>query len=131
MKDVRECILYEDKDILVCHKPAGIAVQSGRVGSMDLESLLKNYIAQKKNGKDTLSGCDPSIGSAGGRSASVCSESESGSGFKQTDDDGGDFQNLSGGDRCEKGKCTAKGKHRHKGRGKSADDMPHRLALQG
>ena len=48
MKDVRECILYEDKDILVCHKPAGIAVQSGRVGSMDLESLLKNYIAQKK-----------------------------------------------------------------------------------
>ena len=51
MKDVRECILYEDKDILVCHKPAGIAVQSGRVGSMDLESLLKNYIAQKKTGK--------------------------------------------------------------------------------
>ena len=51
MKDVRECILYEDKDILVCHKPAGIAVQSGRVGSMDLESLLKNYIAQKKPGK--------------------------------------------------------------------------------
>lgn len=51
MKDVRECILYEDKDILVCHKPAGIAVQSGRVGSMDLENLLKNYIAQKKPGK--------------------------------------------------------------------------------
>ena len=51
MKDVRDCILYEDKDILVCHKPAGIAVQSGRVGSMDLESLLKNYIAQKKPGK--------------------------------------------------------------------------------
>ena len=117
MKDVRECILYEDKDILVCHKPAGIAVQSGRVGSMDLESLLKNYIAQKKPGKIPY--------------LAVCSESESGSGFKQTDDDGGDFQNLSGGDRCEKGKCTAKGKHRHKGRGKSADDMPHRLALQG
>ena len=51
MKDVRECILYEDKDILVCHKPTGIAVQSGRVGTMDLESLLKNYIAQKKTGK--------------------------------------------------------------------------------
>ena len=51
MKDVRDCIFYEDKDILVCHKPAGIAVQSGRVGSMDLESLLKNYIAQKKPGK--------------------------------------------------------------------------------
>ena len=112
MKDVRECILYEDKEY-GSGKPA------------------KEKKKKKKTGKDTLSGCDPSIGSAGGRSASVCSESESGSGFKQTDDDGGDFQNLSGGDRCEKGKCTAKGKHRHKGRGKSADDMPHRLALQG
>ena len=44
-------ILYEDKDILVCHKPAGLAVQNARVGSMDMESLLKNYIAQKVPGK--------------------------------------------------------------------------------
>ena len=43
-------IIYEDKDILVCHKPAGIAVQNARVGSMDLESLLKNYVAQKVPG---------------------------------------------------------------------------------
>ena len=41
----------EDKDILVCHKPAGLAVQNARVGSMDMESLLKNYIAQKVPGK--------------------------------------------------------------------------------
>ena len=86
MKDVRECILYEDKDILVCHKPAGIAVQSGRVGSHGSGKPAKELYCAKKTGKDTLSGCDPSIGSAGGRSASVCSESESGSGFKQTDD---------------------------------------------
>ena len=44
-------ILYEDKDILVCHKPAGLAVQNARVGNMDMESLLKNYIAQKVPGK--------------------------------------------------------------------------------
>ena len=46
IKDIRDYILYEDKDILVCHKPAGLAVQNARVGSMDMESLLKNYIAQ-------------------------------------------------------------------------------------
>ena len=44
IKDIRDYILYEDRDILVCHKPAGIAVQSARVGSMDMESMLKNYI---------------------------------------------------------------------------------------
>lgn len=50
-KRYRDYILYEDKDILVCHKPAGLAVQNARVGSMDMESLLKNYIAQKVPGK--------------------------------------------------------------------------------
>ena len=48
IKDVRDYIIYEDKEILVCHKPAGIAVQSAGVGNMDLESLLKNYIARKQ-----------------------------------------------------------------------------------
>ena len=51
IKDIRDYILYEDKDILVCHKPAGLAVQNARVGSMDMESLLNNYIAQKVPGK--------------------------------------------------------------------------------
>lgn len=51
IKDVKDYIIYEDKEILVCHKPAGIAVQSAGVGNMDLESLLKNYIAQKQPGK--------------------------------------------------------------------------------
>ena len=40
-------ILFEDKDLFVIHKPAGIAVQSGRIGQMDLESELKNYLAKK------------------------------------------------------------------------------------
>ena len=40
-------ILYEDATVLVIHKPAGIAVQSARVGQMDCESELKNYLARK------------------------------------------------------------------------------------
>lgn len=40
-------ILYEDEDILVCHKPAGVAVQTKRLGQADMESLLKNYRVEK------------------------------------------------------------------------------------
>ncbi len=38
-------IIYEDEDILVCHKPSGIATQTKRLGQKDMESILKNYIA--------------------------------------------------------------------------------------
>lgn len=48
---IEDHILYEDKDIIVCHKPAGIAVQSARIGSLDMESALKNYSALKEPGK--------------------------------------------------------------------------------
>ncbi len=41
--DIRDLILYEDKDIVVVNKPAGLAVQSADATQMDLESLLKNY----------------------------------------------------------------------------------------
>ena len=34
-------ILYEDKDILVVEKPAGIPVETSRIGSKDMVSLLK------------------------------------------------------------------------------------------
>ena len=44
-------ILYEDKDIIVCRKPAGIAVQNARIGAMDMESSLKNYLAAAGNGR--------------------------------------------------------------------------------
>ncbi len=40
-------IIYEDKDILVCQKPAGLATQSARVSTPDLVSELKNYLAEK------------------------------------------------------------------------------------
>lgn len=39
-------ILYEDKDIIVVHKPAGIAVQTARIGQADVVSELKNYLAK-------------------------------------------------------------------------------------
>lgn len=40
-------IIYEDDDLLVCHKPAGLATQTKRLGEKDLESCLKNYRAKK------------------------------------------------------------------------------------
>ena len=49
--NIQPYIRYEDKDILVCYKPAGLAVQSARMGQMDLESLLKNYEVSKNPGQ--------------------------------------------------------------------------------
>ena len=40
-------ILFEDKDILICRKPAGVATQTKRLGQQDMESWLKNYRAKK------------------------------------------------------------------------------------
>lgn len=40
----QEDILYEDEQLLVCRKHAGMAVQSARVGQMDMESALRNYL---------------------------------------------------------------------------------------
>ena len=40
-------ILYEDCDIILCRKPAGVAAQTKRIGQQDMESLLKNYRAKK------------------------------------------------------------------------------------
>lgn len=48
---INENILYEDKEILVCRKPSGMPVQAAGIGTMDLESALKNYLAQKTPGK--------------------------------------------------------------------------------
>ena len=37
-------ILYEDDDILICHKPPGIAVQSSSVTATDMETMLRSQI---------------------------------------------------------------------------------------
>ena len=41
-------IIYEDKQIIVCHKPAGVPVQSSRVSTPDMVSILKNHLAQER-----------------------------------------------------------------------------------
>lgn len=43
--DINSLILFEDKEIIVCHKPSGIATQSARIGTQDMVSLLKNHLA--------------------------------------------------------------------------------------
>lgn len=40
-------IIYEDNDIIICYKPAGIATQTRRIGQQDMESFIRNYRAAK------------------------------------------------------------------------------------
>lgn len=42
---MRTQIVYEDRDLLVIWKPAGLAAQTARVGQADVVSELKNYLA--------------------------------------------------------------------------------------
>lgn len=42
-------IIYEDRDILVCHKPGGIPVQTKQIGVPDLVSILKNYLVSQQS----------------------------------------------------------------------------------
>lgn len=49
--NIESMILFEDKDVLVCHKKAGIPVQAAGFGKMDLECALKNYLAMNNPGK--------------------------------------------------------------------------------
>lgn len=39
-------IVYEDREVLVARKPAGLAAQTARVGQQDMVSELKNYLAR-------------------------------------------------------------------------------------
>lgn len=44
-------ILFEDAHLLVLYKPAGVPVQSARMGRQDCESMVKNYLYEKNPGK--------------------------------------------------------------------------------
>lgn len=44
-------ILYEDQEILVCLKPAKIAVQNRCAGASDMVSILKNYLYRNQKHK--------------------------------------------------------------------------------
>lgn len=41
IKNASPLIIYEDEQIIVCHKPAGTPTQSSHIGTSDMESLLK------------------------------------------------------------------------------------------
>lgn len=49
-RHMKNWIIFEDKKILVVHKPAGLAVQNRSYGQPDLESLLKNYLKENQAG---------------------------------------------------------------------------------
>lgn len=44
---MRTEIIYEDNDILVVYKPAGLATQTAKLGQVDVVSELKNYLTQQ------------------------------------------------------------------------------------
>lgn len=45
-------IIYEDSEIVVCHKLSGIPVQTSNVRQQDMISLLRNYYSEKKENTD-------------------------------------------------------------------------------
>ena len=62
-------IEYEDDEIIVVYKEAGLAVQSGRTSSRDLVSVLKNHLAQESRSagqapdpRQAVRGAEPYLG---------------------------------------------------------------------
>lgn len=41
-------IIYEDAQLIVCYKPAGIATQTKKLGQKDMVSILSNHVAQEE-----------------------------------------------------------------------------------
>ena len=46
--EIESLIIYEDPHIIICHKPAGMPVQSARIGAADMVNMLKNHLASLK-----------------------------------------------------------------------------------
>ena len=76
-------IIYEDNDIIICYKPAGIATQTRRIGQQDMESFIRNYRAAKN--EPPYVGIVHRLDQPGRGSDGICQESESRGFFKQTD----------------------------------------------
>ena len=83
---MRTEILYEDNSILVIRKPAGLAVQSARIGQADVVSELKSYLAKQAGagqGEPYLA-VSPQAGSAGGGCAGIRQREKVGSSSDET-----------------------------------------------
>lgn len=46
--------IYEDDAIIVCDKPAGVAVQSRRLNRQDLEGLVRSYLIRQSGKRDVF-----------------------------------------------------------------------------
>lgn len=44
-------IIYEDEDVIVCYKPAGVPTQTAKLGMADMVSLLKNHLYKTQKEK--------------------------------------------------------------------------------
>ncbi len=40
-------VLFEDEDVLVCYKPAGVATQTAKMTEPDMVSMIRNYRVAK------------------------------------------------------------------------------------
>ena len=70
-------ILYEDDQILVCRKnSAGVPVQTKKIGTQDMESILKNYLfihsSHHAGHKPPYLAVIPQTGSTGFRRRGFC-----------------------------------------------------------
>lgn len=54
--------LYEDSQIIVCYKESGLPVQSARVGTKDMVSILKNYLSEQAQNQEKQGGEEPYLG---------------------------------------------------------------------
>ena len=44
---MRSDICYEDEQVIVAYKPAGLATQSSRIGQIDMVSELKKHLKKR------------------------------------------------------------------------------------
>ena len=49
-------IIFEDRDVIVIYKPAGLATQTAKIGQPDAVSELKNYLAKQTAGSGKAAG---------------------------------------------------------------------------
>lgn len=70
-------IIYEDNGILVCRKPAGLAVQTAAGYQSDMVSELKNYLSRMTGEKNPYLGVVHRLDQPVGRAACICQIKES------------------------------------------------------
>lgn len=65
-------ILYEDGELIVCHKPAGVPVQSAKTLQKDMVSMLNNHLAKAQADHERATGKTERKRTGQGERPSVC-----------------------------------------------------------